>query len=118
MRSRFFAAGLACLSFTVAAESAHSVKLINDTHTRIVSFAVAPVGDDRWTKVDFHDPLFENQEAVMVEIRGGEACRYDFRTTLSDGRSILIHNFNICRYHAYRPGVRFYYGHPGGAVLP
>jgi hypothetical protein len=118
MRFGFMAAGLACLSFAVAAESVHSVKLINDTHTRIVSFAIAPAGDGHWTEVEFHDPLLENQNTMLVEIHDGKTCLYDFRTTFSDGRYVLARNVDLCRLRTYRPGRRFYDGHPGGVFLP
>lgn len=117
MRPCLLAVCLACLPITALAQSRHSVKVINDTRSRIESFALAPAGSDHWTKVDFRGQDFDYELAEVINF-SDDRCLYDFRTVLSDGRRILAHDFDACRFHAYRPGVRFYRGHPGEVMLP
>jgi hypothetical protein len=108
MKTWFYAAVLACFSVATTAESVHVVQIVNDTGSRILSFAVAPVNSQRWTEVHFgYNPAFDNGWAFKVELRGGEGCLRDFRTMLSDGRRIVAHHIDVCRLHTYRPSVRY-----------
>lgn len=118
MRTWLWVMALASLPVMATAQSVHTVKLINDTRSSVVAFWVAPAGTHAWIKVDLSANPVDAQSATDVELRGDQACKYDFRTTLSDGRIILAPGFDVCRLHAYRAGRPFWHGHPGIGFLP
>lgn len=121
MRRCLVALCLACLPSIVLADSLYTIVVVNDTRTRIDSFAVAPAGSTRWAEVSFHDIgkfWLESQLAVRVQFHDDDGCFHDLRTTFSDGRQVLARNFNACRYQRYEPGRYFYDGHPGSRILP
>lgn len=122
MRSRFAALCFACLPFCVLADSVHTIEVINDTHSRIDTFAMAPAGSVRWVEVDFRAPMqesyFDHQLALMLHFHDNDGCLRDLRTVLSDGRRIFARHFDLCRLHTYRPGMSFHHGHPGAPVMP
>ncbi|GLQ94667.1 hypothetical protein [Dyella acidisoli] len=122
MRPCLAAMCLACLPPGALANSVHIIEVINDTHSRIDSFSMAPAGSDRWTEVDFKPPMwessFDHQQAAMLQFHDNDGCLRDLRTVLSDGRRIFASNFDLCRFHAYRPGMRFHGGHPGSQIMP
>lgn len=110
---------LACLPLTVLADSLHTIVVINDTRSRIDTFAIAPAGSARWTELNFkaiEESGFDY--AVRVQFHDDEGCFRDLRTTFSDGRRMFARNFNLCQYHSYWPGRYFYHGHPGSKILP
>jgi hypothetical protein len=118
MRLWFFTLSLACLSFAVRAQSVHTFKLINDTRTTIISFTVSIPGNRHGAEVDFRKQPFDSATAVNIELYDGDGCLRDLHTQLSDGRNIVARGFNVCTMHAYRPGLSFHNGHPGGWYSP
>lgn len=110
MRSCLIVLCLGAFPFVALADSVHTIEVINDTRSSIDSFAIAPAGSGHWTEVDFKKPMqdswFDYEVAVNVQIRDDEGCFRDLRTLLSDGRRVFARNFNLCRYHSYRPGSR------------
>jgi hypothetical protein len=107
MRSWVLALPFACLPYAAVAESFHAVKVINDTHSRIVSFTMSPAGSPQDAKVDFSGRPFDDGTAVILSFRDDDGCLRDFHTLLSDGEVITAKNFDICARHAYRPGLSF-----------
>lgn len=109
------------LGADVGTFSMYTLEVINDTRSRIDSFSIAPVGTEHWTRVDFRGPVeessFDYELAVMLQIHDHDGCLRDLRTVLSDGRLIFARNFDLCHFHAYRPGVRFFKGHPGSRIM-
>ena len=122
MRPCLVALCLACLPLTVLADSVHTIEVTNDTRSRIDSFSMAPAGSDHWTEVNFRAPMqessFDYEVAITMEFHDSDGCLRDLRTELSDGRKIFAHNFDVCHFHAYRPGRRFYGGRPGSQIMP
>ncbi|GLQ89650.1 hypothetical protein [Dyella flagellata] len=122
MRSHLAALCLACFPCVVLADSVRTIEVINDTHSRIDTFAMAPAGSDRWIEVDFRAPMheswFDHQLALMLQFHDNDSCLRDLRTELSDGRRIFARRFDLCRFHAYRPGMSFHHGHPGAPLMP
>ena len=121
MRHRLIALCLASVPSIVLADSLHAIVVVNDTSSRIDSFAVAPAGSARWAEASFRnigESWFESQIAVRVQFHDDDGCFRDLRTTFSDGRRVLARNFNVCRYHSYQPGRYFYNGHPGSRIMP
>jgi hypothetical protein len=119
MKTWFCGAMLASFSMVATAAPVHVVQVINDTHSRILSFSVASVNSQQWAEVDFSDnpsrsdnPSFGDGAAVTFELHGGLGCLRDFRTVLSDGRQIIAHHIDVCRLHTYRPSVRYYWDSP------
>lgn len=91
--------------------SMHVLELINDTRGDIDSFSIAPAGTDHWTNIDFRNAMEESSlgygNAAFLTFHDTDGCLRDLRTVLSDGRRIFTHNFDLCRFHAYSPGVFF-----------
>lgn len=91
--------------------SMHVLKLINDTRGDIDTFSIAPAGTDHWTNVDFRGAMeessFDYGSAAILTFHDTDGCLRDLRTVLSDGRRIVTHNFDLCHFHAYSPGVFF-----------
>jgi len=91
--------------------SLHVLELINDTRGDIDSFSIAPAGTAHWTNVDFRRAMQESSldygSAAILTFHDTDGCLRDLRTVLSDGRRILTHNFDLCHFHAYSPGVFF-----------
>lgn len=91
--------------------SIHVLELINDTRGEIDSFSIAPAGTGHWTNVDFRGAMQESSldygSAAILTFHDTDGCLRDLRTVLSDGRRILTHNFDLCHFHAYSPGVFF-----------
>lgn len=116
MRTWLWVLVLTGVPMTAMAQSAHTVKLINDTRSSVVSFWIAPTGTHAWTRADLSAEPIGSQWAAEVELHGGQECVYDFRTTLSDGRIILADGFNVCLRDRYRVGRPFRYGHPGTGI--
>jgi hypothetical protein len=118
-----FCLALLCFGFPaiVLADSIHTIEVINDTGSRIDTFSMAPAGTTDWTVMDFRKPMqesyFDYELAVIMEFRDHDGCRRDLRTELSDGRRILARNFDLCHFHAYRPGTRFRNGQ-GSQIVP
>jgi hypothetical protein len=94
-----------------SALSMHVLELINDTRGDIDSFSIAPAGTDHWTNIDFRDAMEESSldygSAAILTFQDTDGCLRDLRTVLSDGRRIFTHNFDLCHFHAYSPGVFF-----------
>ena len=113
---------LACFPLATQADSVHTIEVINDTYSRIDTFSMAPAGSDRWIEVDFRGAMqessFEHQLAMLLQFHDGDGCLRDLRTVLSDGRRIIARNFNLCRFHAYRPGTPFHHGRQVSQVMP
>jgi hypothetical protein len=118
MRASLLALSFACIPMMATAQSIHTITLINDTRSQIVSFWIAPTGSHAWIKVDFTHLPFEYGDAYDIALEDSLGCQRDFRTLLSDGRNILASDFDICRLHAYRPQVPFWHGRAGTGVLP
>lgn len=91
--------------------SMHVLELINDTRGNIDSFSIAPAGTDHWTNIDFRNAMEESSldygNAAILTFHDTDGCLRDLRTVLSDGRRIFTHNFDLCHFHAYSPGVLF-----------
>jgi hypothetical protein len=100
------------------AESRHGVKVISDTQSQVVSFAIVPIGSNRWIEVDFGDRPFGYPSAILLKWHDDEGCLRDLRAMLSDGRMIVAHGFDLYRLHVCGLGFRFYEGHQGGTRLP
>lgn len=107
MRLWALALPLACLPLAVVAESIHSIQVINDMRSQIVSFTIYPAGSNQGAEVEFANRLFDYGTVVNLEFRDDSGCLRDFRTLLSDGEKIVARNFNVCTRHAYRPGTSF-----------
>lgn len=122
MRFRLVALCFACLPLATLADSVHTIEVVNGTHARIDSFALAPAGTTDWTEVEFRKPMqafyFDDDLAVTLEVHDHDGCLRDLRTVLSNGRRILAHNFDLCHFHSYWPGRRFPKGHPGSQIMP
>lgn len=122
MHSRLAALCLSFFPVVTLADSWHTIEVVNDTRSRIDSFAMAPAGSGRWTEVNFKAPMqeswFDYERAVTMQFHDDEGCFRDLRTLLSDGRRIFARNFNLCQYHSYWPGTYFRNGHPGSRVIP
>lgn len=90
--------------------SMFTLKVINDTRSHIDSISIAPIGTDHWINVDFRKPMqgssFDDGLAVILQIHDHQGCLRDLRTVLSDGQRIVVHNFDLCHVHTYRPGTR------------
>jgi len=122
MRPCLAALCLACLPFGALADSVHIIEVVNDTRGGIDSFAVAAAGSGRWTEMNFKGPTqgswFDYELAVTLAFHDDEGCLRDLRTVLSNGRRILVRNFNVCKHHAYRPGTLFRNDHVGSWIAP
>lgn len=120
MRARLAVFCLACFPLAALADNRHIIEVINDTRSQIDSFAMAPAGTGQWSEIDFRSPLqdssFDYEVAVTLEFHDGDGCLRDLRTVLSDGRRIFAHNFDLCHFHAYRPGTPF--RHSRSQVMP
>jgi hypothetical protein len=96
---------------SASALSMHVLALINDTRGDIDSFSIAPAGTDHWTHIDFRQAIQESSldygSAAILTFHDADGCLRDLRTVLSDGRRIFTHNFDLCHFHAYSPGVLF-----------
>ncbi|GLQ99429.1 hypothetical protein [Dyella mobilis] len=95
-----------------ASHSSFVLEIINDTRSHIDSFSITPAGTDRWNEIDFMRPMqessFDSGSAVLMQIRDGGGCLHDLRTTLSDGNRIVTRRFDLCHFHAYRPGTHIF----------
>ncbi|RUL74017.1 hypothetical protein [Dyella choica] len=122
MRLCIAALCLACFPFAALADSVHTIEVVNDTYSRIDTFSMAPAGSDRWIEVDFRTSMqessFEQQLAMLLQFHDGDGCLRDLRTVLSDGRRIFARNFDLCRFHAYRPGTLFHHDRRVSQVMP
>ena len=107
MRPCLLAACFVCLPLTTLAESAHTIRVINNKHARIVSLSMAPAGSRRWVEFDFKGEPFGYDEARTLTFRDDDGCLRDLRTVLSDGRKVMAHNFDVCRYQVYWPDMAF-----------
>jgi hypothetical protein len=122
MRPCLTALCFACFPLAALADSVHTIEVVNDTRGSIDTFAMAPAGSGRWTEMDFRDSMqdswFDYELAVTLAFHDhDESCLRDLRTVLSDGRRILVRNFNMCRHHAYRPGTFYRNDHVGSWVM-
>jgi hypothetical protein len=109
---------LAYLPIAATAQSTHTLQLINDTHSSIVSFWIAPAGSRAWTRIDFTELRFDSGWAYIIGLKDDQDCLRDFRTLLSDGETVRAKDFDICRLHAYQVGIPFRRGHQGRVVVP
>jgi hypothetical protein len=122
MRPCLIAVCLAVLPVVTLADSVRTIEVVNDTRSRIDSFAMAPAGSNHWVEMSFKAPMqessFDYEVAFTMAFRDDDGCLRDLRTVLSDGRRIFARNFDLCHFHAYYPGKRFYGGHPGSQIMP
>lgn len=113
MRWSFLVSLLICPMIVVAGpEDLRVVKIMNDTRSQIVSFAVAPTGSGRWRTVEFTGRPFDYGLAFTLAWHDDDGCVRDFRTMLSDGRRIDVRGFDLCGPDSrYWPGRFFHHGH-------
>jgi hypothetical protein len=119
MRSCLAMLCLVCFPAVALAGSGYTIVVVNDTRSRIDTFAMAPAGSERWQEVNV-TALEESgfDYAVKVQLHDDGGCFRDLRTTLADGRRIFARNFNVCQYHSYRPDRYSRHDHPGPGLLP
>lgn len=112
MRWCFLALSLVCpLVVAAAPEDLRVVRIINDTRTQIVSFAVASAGSGRWRTIEFTRRPFDYGLVFTLAWHDDDGCLRDFRTMLSDGRRIDARGFDLCGPDtAYWPGRFFHHG--------
>lgn len=60
MRSCLAALCLGFFPVLTLADAWHSIEVVNDTRSRIDSFAVAPAGSEHWIEVNFKTPMQES----------------------------------------------------------
>lgn len=123
MHHRLAVLCLALFPLAAQAASVHTIEVVNDTRGSIDSFAMAPAGSNHWTEMNFEGPAhaswFNYQLAVTLAFRDdGQGCLRDLRTVLADRHRILVRNFNVCKYHAYRPGTLYRNDHVGSWIVP
>ena len=100
--------GLACacvLLPAVAGAQTRYLEVYNDAPSSLVALAAAPAGTVEFHAIAIGDrPLPGGGNAVTVALDGKEGCRRDLRATFADGRSLLLHDFDVCRYRSYHTG--------------
>lgn len=86
------------LSNLASAEAVYYFDLRAEAGSRIVSFEIAARGSGRFHPVPIKFSPLNPDEIVTVAIRNGDHdCLRDLRIGLADGRSVVRHDFDICR---------------------
>lgn len=93
-----FAVLLTGLSNLASAEAVYYLDLSAEAGGHIVSFEIAARGSGRFHPVPVKVSPQSPGETVTVAIRNGDHdCLRDLRIGLADGRSVVRHDFDICR---------------------
>lgn len=82
------------------------VYLVNDTHDRIESFALAETASDAWSPVDLGNGGMKagTAETIAIARDRGQGCVCDAKIVLRGGRAFVHRGLDFCRYASYHPG--------------
>ncbi len=105
--SRILLAGVAAafLAGTVAPVAAFDrrVRIVNDSHHKIVGFYAINAGLKDWHESLLGDDVLPAGGSVVLNFEDGSGyCRYRFRAVFDDGVALERASVNICEVGTYR----------------
>jgi hypothetical protein len=78
------------------------IELINETHLSVTSFFASNVGTDSWEDDVLGNGALPSGYQVRVNLDdGSQYCHFDFKTTFSNGTSIVRRNVDVCGFASY-----------------
>jgi hypothetical protein len=104
---RAILAGLLAALFALAAGSDHAfdrrVRIVNDSHHKIVGFFGVRAGTRGWSDSLLGDDILPAGASVVLNFEDGSGyCRFRFRAVFDDGVALERESVNICEVGTYR----------------
>ena len=79
------------------------IRLINDSSDTIVEFHASNTGRGRWEEDILGQQVVPPGRSVVINLNDGSGyCRFDFKTVMENGKSLVKRNVNICALETYR----------------
>jgi hypothetical protein len=106
--NRLFALGLAAALVLAgmigdAAALDRRVRIVNDSHRKIVGFFATNVGLKDWKESLLGDDVLPAGSSVVLNFEDGSGyCRFRFRAVFEDGLELERGSVNICEVGTYR----------------
>jgi hypothetical protein len=105
--SRTFLAGLGAVAFLAGAGDAlaldRRVRIVNDSHFKIVGFFATNVGLRDWRESLLGEDVLPAGASVVLNFEDGSGyCRFRFRAVFEDGVELERASVNICEVGTYR----------------
>lgn len=79
------------------------IRLINDSSGTIVEFHASNTGRSRWEEDILGQQTVPPGRSIVINLDDGSGfCRFDFKTVMESGKSLVKRNINICTLETYR----------------
>ena len=79
------------------------VRLINESHLTINEFRASNINRRNWEEDILGRRVLKPGQSIVINLSDGSGqCRFDFQTTMSNGRKIEKRNVDVCRLETYR----------------
>ena len=104
---RILLAAAAVLGSTVlpsgAAPLDRRIRLINASSETIREFHASNTGRSRWEEDILGRRVLQPGDSVVINLDDGSGfCRFDFKTVMESGRSLVKRNIDVCKLETYR----------------
>ena len=102
-----FAAALLFGATAVPAQAAdrqdRRIRLINASSETIQEFHASNTGRTRWEEDILGRRVLRPGDSVIINLDDGSGyCRFDFKTVMESGKSLVKRNIDICKLETYR----------------